>query len=61
MKGRLLVYIIDIEECYVLRLLVIAIVVPSSPILVSLMMAAMCSTETLIHTRATAVKTSNLT
>jgi hypothetical protein len=37
----------------VLRLLVTANVVPSSPILVTLMMEATCSTETSVPTRAT--------
>jgi hypothetical protein len=37
----------------VLRLLVTANVVPSSPILATLMMDALCSSETSVHTRAT--------
>jgi hypothetical protein len=39
--------------CSVLRLLVTADVVPSSPILVTLMMEATCSSETSVLTRAT--------
>jgi hypothetical protein len=37
----------------VLRLLVTANIVPSSPILVTLIMEAVCSSETLVLTRAT--------
>jgi hypothetical protein len=39
--------------CSVRRLLVTANVVPSSPILVALMMEALCSSETSVFTRAT--------
>jgi hypothetical protein len=38
--------------CYRLRLLVTANIVPSSPILVTLMMEAILSSETSVHTRA---------
>jgi hypothetical protein len=41
------------KKYYVLRLLVTANVVPSSPILVTLMMEAQCSSETSVLTRAT--------
>jgi hypothetical protein len=41
------------EKCSVLRLLVIANVVPSSPILVTLMMEPICSSGTSILTKAT--------
>jgi hypothetical protein len=42
-------------------LLVAASVVPSSPVLVSLMKEALGSSETSVLTRVTALKTSNLT
>jgi phospholipid N-methyltransferase len=41
------------DSCSVHRLLVIASVVPSSPILVTVMMEAIRSSETLVLTRAT--------
>jgi hypothetical protein len=40
------------KKCSVLQLLVTANVAPSSPILATLMMAAICSSETLVLTRA---------
>jgi hypothetical protein len=39
--------------CNVRRLLIAANIVPSSPILVTLMMEALCSSETSVLTRAT--------
>jgi hypothetical protein len=43
----------DVTPCGVLRLLVSANVVPTSPILVTLMMEAICSSESSVLTRAT--------
>jgi hypothetical protein len=43
----------DYEECTLLRLLVTANVVPTSPILITLMMEALRSSETSVLTRAT--------
>jgi hypothetical protein len=52
-RGTTLAVSSDRSHLSVLRLLVTANVVPSSPTRVILMMEAMCSTETLVLTRAT--------